>query len=766
MARRIFLHIYLMRVPILTLLVLGLLLPYALDSSMLHGLADLDMVSHQVAVVAFAAFLLLSAAVSCAFVVLLYGSERADAERKPSCGAPSGQNKGSRKLPKWWIVLLLYVAAGLLFVRFLLRLEQIMLSGHLESANLPSQFWTQAAVGTFVASVFILLIFLLDLTLSEPRNYPAIEVFALPIAYVLGETNWFSRVLTFLNNLRPLKFLRLEKFFGRRDFFSLLLLRGLGPGYGTFDEEGNPIELHPGFRFAAFLAILCFGTYLLAGNGVFHRLALDLPFRAPRPYDAVLLQVLLLMILGCWALAAFSFFFDRFRVPVLIPIGVILFLTSQFGPSDYAFHTIARSPQSTLATSDQLLERSGDHVILVAAEGGGIQSAAWSSEVLCGLRKELGPQFDQSVLAISGVSGGSVGAMFYLRCRESTPGDMQAAQAARNSSLEAIAWGLAHPDLRRAILPIHALLWPGADRGWALERALRKNAQFSPMDRPLAATDTQPNWPVVLFSATEARTGDPIVFTNSDFPRSNPSLSNQHVLRGFHRVYEGRDVFLESAVRMSASFPYVSPAARADWPWNAEHLVDGGYFDNSGLYALTNWMTDAILHLPSSSGGANPGTVHKSVLILTIAAFPDAGWQDPQDTPHKWPYQLSAPVSSLLHVRSEGQLVHDRSDSFNLLGLLSLHGYQATALTIHYSPAPEDPNNTGPLHCPEDPPLTWHLTEVEKTCIDEEWKRLKPMVLSQINAFFQEVPVPPTKAPVGTTSQRLQKGLYLQKILR
>jgi len=111
MARRIFLHIYLMRVPILTLLVLGLLLPYALDSSMLHGLADLDMVSHQVVVVAFAAFLLLSAAVSCAFVVLLYGSERADAERKPSCGAPSGQNKGSRKLPKWWIVLLLYVAA-------------------------------------------------------------------------------------------------------------------------------------------------------------------------------------------------------------------------------------------------------------------------------------------------------------------------------------------------------------------------------------------------------------------------------------------------------------------------------------------------------------------------------------------------------------------------------------------------------------------------------------------------------------------------------
>jgi len=41
----------------------------------------------------------------------------------------------------------------------------------------------------------------------------------------------------------------------------------------------------------------------------------------------------------------------------------------------------------------------------------------------------------------------------------------------------------------------------------------------------------------------------------------------------------GRDVRVETATRMSAAFPYVSPAARADAPWNAEHLVDGGYFD-------------------------------------------------------------------------------------------------------------------------------------------------------------------------------------------
>jgi len=69
------------------------------------------------------------------------------------------------------------------------------------------------------------------------------------------------------------------------------------------------------------------------------------------------------------------------------------------------------------------------------------------------------------------------------------------------------------------------------------------------------------------------------VFTNSDFPAENGSAPADHQLQNFHQVHSGRDVRVETATRMSAAFPYVSPAARADTPWNAEHLVDGGYFD-------------------------------------------------------------------------------------------------------------------------------------------------------------------------------------------
>ncbi|HXJ10924.1 MAG TPA: patatin-like phospholipase family protein [Candidatus Limnocylindrales bacterium] len=763
MARRIFLHLYLMRVPILMLLVLGWLFPSALQTPMLHGLADLEF--NQVAFVTFAAFLLLCCAVSCCFLVLLYGSERADGLRQPPPEIALAAEMPLRLPLSSWMVAVLYLGGGLLFFRFLLRVQQTMTAAHLHPEGMALRFWIQAGLGTLLGTLFIVAIFVLDLLVSDPRSSPQIEVFALPIAYLFRKAGWLARNLKSLSDARPLRALHLERTLSSSNSLNLLLVRILGPGYGRFDERGNPVEIYPGHRFAGFLAALCFGIYLLAGRGVYHRLASDAAYSALRPYDAVLLQVILLLLLACWTLSAICFYFDRFRIPVLIPIALILLLTSRLGPSDHAFHTVARPAQATLLTPADLLAAKQDRVIVVAAAGGGIQSAAWTSEVLCGLRHDLGPSFDDSVLAISGVSGGSVGTMFYLRCVESSPGDMQGALAARNSSLEAVAWGLAHPDLRRAVLPIDALLWPGADRGWALERALRKNAQFSPADRPLAAAELQKRWPVILLNATEVRTGDPIVFTNSDFPVPLPAIDPNHALHGFHEVYSGRDVNLESAVRMSAAFPYVSPAARPDWPGNAEHLVDGGYFDNSGLFTLTKWLKAAIPDLPPAGTVPRP-LPNKKILILSIDAFPDGQWTGPADAPHAWLYQLIAPAYAILHVRSEGQQVRDLSDSSNLLQILQLRGYEAATLTARYVPSKQATASKAGVDCPQDPPLTWHLTEVEKACIDQEWNELKPELISQINAFFAPRPTPPSGAPAQVATTQLKKGLYVQKIMR
>jgi len=390
------------------------------------------------------------------------------------------------------------------------------------------------------------------------------------------------------------------------------------------------------------------------------------------------------------------------------------------------------------------------HVIGVAAAGGGIQSAAWTSEVLCGLHSEIGADFDQHVLVISGVSGGSVGAYFYLRCLD-PPQDETAAKAATNSSLEAIAWGLVHPDLLHAIFPIRNLWWPGDDRGWALERALRKNAQFQPPDRLLGDRNANRRWPTVLFNSTEVRTGDPVVFTNSDFPRATTEGPANHKLLGFHQIYRGRDVRVESAVRMSAAFPYVSPAARPDTPWNAEHMVDGGYFDNSGLFSLGEWLKEATTVDATDPPGQLPP---RKILIIQIDAFPDEVGPHPADHPKSWAYQLIAPVAAVLRVRSEAQTVRDATESGDLLKVLAARGHDARVIVARYAPAKDV--------CAADPPLTWHLTEVEKHCIELSWNAIKSDLVTQLREFLSAPTTPPT-APQKegkVHTERLKPGLY------
>ncbi len=781
MARRIFLHLYMMRVPLLLLITLGFGLPPAFHSAMLHGLADLQ--DNQIAVLTLSAFLLLCATMSCCFLVLLYGAARADGKREPPAPGASLVALPLRLPLSGWIVGSLYIFGGWCLLRFLFAVERTLVSARSFTSGLSLHFWEQAGLGILVGTLLILAVFFLDLWISDPKGVPEIEVFALPIVFLLRQWGWLSQILKSVSNARPLGALKLDRVISRCNRLNLFGVRIFGPGYGAFDAEGNPRELYPGHAFAGILAVICFGLYFLAGTGVYHQLYVDAPFGPPRIYDAVLLQVTLLLLLSCWVLAAFAFFFDRYRIPVLIPMFLILFGTSYLGPSDHSFHTISRATPaaSSLMTPAEKFAGAPDHVIAVAAAGGGIQAAAWTSQVLCGLRQELGPAFEQDVLVISGVSGGSVGTMFYLRCLESPTGDLMGAEAARKSSLEAVAWGLAHPDLRRAVLPLDWLSWSGADRGWALERALRKNAQFSPMDRPLASVEAQQKWPVVLLNSTEVRTGDPIVFTNSNFPQApdtkecdarlitgNFDLQSKcnHRLHGFHTVYSGRDVLLETAVRMSAAFPYVSPAGRADTPWNAEHLVDGGYFDNSGLFTLTEWIKEAAPDLSAPQGPGWPALSRKKILILRVDAFPDGNWTGPADQPRKWRYQFLAPLDAILHVRSEGQLVRDGTEGADLVEILNRRGHDAAALTVRYIPENYASTPAGPVSCAMDPPLTWHLTEIEKLCIEKNWQDIKGDLLVKVNAFLATPATKPTGSPAKVLNEPVRKGLSLQRIAK
>ena len=86
----------------------------------------------------------------------------------------------------------------------------------------------------------------------------------------------------------------------------------------------------------------------------------------------------------------------------------------------------------------------------------------------------------------------------------------------------------------------------------------------------------------------------------------------------FRTLYENYDLDVTTAARLSASFPYVTPMARNDVELTHNyHVADGGFFDNTGLFTVVEWLDE---NLESFSQEFNV----KKVLILQINAFPES----------------------------------------------------------------------------------------------------------------------------------------------
>jgi hypothetical protein len=717
--RRRFLLFFMMRVPLFFVAVLGFGLPWAFGTSMFHGVADL--VPHQLVEASFLAVLLINSAISSCFLILLYGEERADgwAERAAPKARVSARG-----------VALLYVYGGLCYVIFLVSICQFMSHAGRIKGN-PIGLLFLCCLAGWLAGLFVTTLFFLGvLRFSKPDDDDALEVFAFPLFLIIRRLFGGTWIRSFKHGARSRA--NSGSFVAHDGRVSRFLASLLGPGYASQPSATRPAILHSGFRSASIILVIFLFAYWASGQSTYWQLRDTHWWQKGFAPNSVLNFVLLVLTFWSAFLTALTFFVDRFRLPALAVLAMVLYLIAFLGRSDHYFSTVDRQTGSVLPTAAQAFQNAPDAFIVVAAAGGGIQSAAWTSRVLCGLRSDPSISgFEDSVLAISGVSGGSVGTMFYLRCLEGAKNDQRPAKWAQDSSLEAVAWGLTHPDLRRMFVPAPKTAWNNVDRGWALERSLSKSVHFEHLER-LADSRKGSAWPILLLNSTDVQTGDPVVFTNSDFP-SNPAQGQgskqNHQLRNFHQLSgEKKDVLLETAARMSAAFPYVSPEARAGGIAEGVYLGDGGYFDNSGIFVLSEWLKEAVL-----SGKK------KRILLLQLDAFPDSMPED-KDKPKKWYYQIISPIATMLAVRSEGQIVRDRVAGEDLQKILKGSGYETTRLSIRYVPPSNDGSGNA---CPTNPPLSWHLTRAEQDCIDRAWIELRGQISPQIANFLKGPSEPP-----------------------
>jgi predicted acylesterase/phospholipase RssA len=224
---------------------------------------------------------------------------------------------------------------------------------------------------------------------------------------------------------------------------------------------------------------------------------------------------------------------------------------------------------------------------VVATEGGGIRAAYWTGIVLGGLQ-DANPNFANHVFAISGVSGGSLGAVVFNALVAENDGRSYETNAHEILSRDFLSPALAvmlYPDLVQRFLPVPIAYF---DRARALELAWEKawrdrmgNDRFAQSFVDLWPPDGQKWVPALFLNGTSVEKGNRIMTSNlrvtdSFFDVEDAAIKLNPDARA---TQAGCNIPLSTAAHMSARFTYVSPAGRfAD----RTYIVDGGYFENSG----------------------------------------------------------------------------------------------------------------------------------------------------------------------------------------
>lgn len=289
-------------------------------------------------------------------------------------------------------------------------------------------------------------------------------------------------------------------------------------------------------------------------------------------------------------------------------------------------------------------------LFIIATAGGGIRAAYWTATVLEALEGTEAIEGQNAsarntpvadglmrhlLFAISGVSGGSVGASAYIAAVHDRHVNARPVRPTSYLKGDLLAPGLASLafiDIPSNFLPDFGQI----DRGEALERGLEhastglmshsfisffphiESSQTGPLQKPLS-------WrPALLLNATDQETGRRIITSNlkidtDTFVGSDDAFD---ILRS--------DVRLSTAAHNSARFTYVSPAGNliprreansSPFPGREANsspqgfVIDGGYFENYGAQTAVELARKAIEAIKAIGGDIRP-------VILQISSDP------------------------------------------------------------------------------------------------------------------------------------------------
>ncbi|MBE9200516.1 MULTISPECIES: patatin-like phospholipase family protein [unclassified Nodularia (in: cyanobacteria)] len=498
------------------------------------------------------------------------------------------------------------------------------------------------------------------------------------------------------------------------------------------------------------------------------------PQAKPDQKEAPALMYVMLIIMMIAPLSgSLTFYFDYYRFPIFLPFVVFVALMYSLFRVNHFFELKDDNGEKPSLDDlkkaiDKRLEHQGNDektLVVVCASGGGIQAAGWTVQVLTGLQEELGDSFTKAIGIISSVSGGSVGTMYYLD-RFNSEGTLEPDQADKSSifrsatqdSLDAVGWGLAYPDLWR-IIGLPSLAPKMCDRGTALETDWQGELEYPKKKTTLADWREQifkGQIPIPIFNATLVEDGRRFLISPMTFCECN----NKNYTVDFNNLYPKSDMNIVTAARLSASFSYISPISRNSVDQKPNyHIADGGYFDNSGMVTMVEWLNEWL--------EPNKGLKIKRVLLLQINAFPEEPISEPINGDGGWLQAIIGPFLTLFSVRNTTQL----SRTYTEVELLK-EKFKNEVVIEHFPisfPCAKEFEEFKKSHSADEvkkkrkplalfnknkenkpdialfnkkgeykPPLSWKLTKKEKSAIKDGWKILQNSQRKKLKKLWED----------------------------
>ena len=323
-------------------------------------------------------------------------------------------------------------------------------------------------------------------------------------------------------------------------------------------------------------------------------------------------------------------------------------------------------------------------VFLVSAEGGGIRAAYWTSQVMARINEATKGQFLDRTFAISGVSGGSLGMLAVAdtlrkNCEKCKHEEYRAALSTtfRKDLLSPVLYSLLLSDIMRNLIGT-AVDTPTRSQSFeqAISDAWKEAYNSDGLSKrfiDIFGDSTINDIPVLMMNATTVETGHRFIISNAllsseDYPYTYTAFDPgaPYDLRGLSAV---------QAAHLSARFLYISPSAtlRAEPSTSATlleslfykkyshempiwgHLVDGGYFENSGtstlldtLMALNGIRDEVLSEIADSDSEISEGTYQLASRLLKVRFYGVSLRNDPFDFDDEFSRHPSERSGSLL----------------------------------------------------------------------------------------------------------------------